>query len=221
MAVFEKDAVMVWLKLSIIFALILVTVIFIIYFFRIYHYYRPKPQPKPRGDVKKGKVYSLSLGLLPWEKESTRKHWPVYIIGIIYHSAIAFAFFRLVAILFNLNFFLNFFSNRPVMIFLFVGTVSGLSLFFRRLLKAELRQLSYPDDYAANLLVNLFLLNGAISIFFQKALIFFLLNAFFLILYLPLGKIRHCVFFIPSRLIFGQYYGLRGVLPPPFKKIFQ
>lgn len=205
---------MFWLKLSLVAALILVIIFFIFYFFRIYRFYQPKAQARPRGDVKKGKLYSLSLGLLPWEKESTRKNWSVYITGIIYHGAIVVAFLRLVAVLFNLHFL----SNLPIMIFLLVGTMSGLGLFFRRLLKVELRQLSYPDDYAANILVDLFLLGAAMSIIFQESLVYFLLAAFFLILYLPLGKIRHCVFFIPSRLIFGYYYGLRGVLPPPFKK---
>lgn len=205
---------MFWLKLSVIASLISVTAFFIFYFFRIYRFYRPKPQARPRGDITKGKIYSLSIGLFPWEKESTRKHWLVYITGIIYHSAIAVAFLRLVAVLFNLNFL----SNLPAMVFLLLGAISGFGLFFRRGLKSELRKLSCPDDYAANLLVDLFLLSGAISILFPKALIFFLLTSFFLILYLPWGKIRHCVFFIPSRLIFGHYYGLRGVLPPQQKR---
>jgi len=32
-------------------------------------------------------------------------------------------------------------------------------------------------------------------------------------LYIPVGKIRHCFFFFYSRILFGLFYGRRGVLP--------
>ena len=35
-----------------------------------------------------------------------------------------------------------------------------------------------------------------------------------LAVYVPLGKIRHCLFFFPTRYFFGSYFGRRGVLPP-------
>jgi len=202
---------MFWLRLSLVVAFLFSLSIFIFYFFKIYHYYRPRAQARPRGEIKKGEIYALTIGLLPWEKESTRKHWPVYITGIIYHLAIAVAFLRLLALLLNWRVL----SGQLTFFFLLIGTSCGLALFFRRLLRPELRQLSLPDDYLANLLVDLFLLTGAVSILLPGAIIYFFLSGLILIFYLPLGKIRHCLFFIPSRLIFGHYYGLRGVLPPP------
>jgi len=186
---------------------------FIFYFLKIYHYYRPRARAKPRGEIKKGKIYALTIGLLPWEKESTRRNWPLYITGIVYHLSITVAFLRLLALLLNRQLL----TGQPTFFFLVIGTSCGLGLFFRRWLRPELRQLSLPDDYLANLLVDLFLLTGAISILWPGAIIYFLLIGLVLILYLPLGKIRHCLFFVPSRLIFGHYYGLRGVLPPPRK----
>jgi len=204
---------MFWLKLSLVLAFLLSLSFFIFYFVKIFKFYRPGAQAKPRGEIKKGKIYSLTIGLLPWEKESTRKHWPVYLTGIIYHLTIAVAFLRLLALFLDWPLL----SGQITFLFLLMGTACGLGLFFRRLLRTELRQLSLLDDYLANLLVDLFLLTGAVSILLPGATIYYFLTGLILILYLPLGKIRHCLFFIPSRLIFGHYYGLRGVLPPPGK----
>jgi len=202
---------MIWLKLSLLVAFLFSLSYFILYFSKIYHYYRPRAQAKPRGEIKRGKIYALTIGLLPWEKESTRRNWLIYITGIVYHLSISVAFFRLLALLLNWRLL----SGQSTFFFLVVGTGCGLGLFFRRLMRVELRQLSLPDDYLANLLVDLFLLTGATSILWPGAVISFLLSGLILILYLPLGKIRHCVFFVPSRLIFGHYFGLRAVLPPP------
>jgi hypothetical protein len=33
--------------------------------------------------------------------------------------------------------------------------------------------------------------------------------------YVPLGKIRHCLYFFFSRIFFGKFFGRRGVLPHP------
>jgi hypothetical protein len=43
---------------------------------------------------------------------------------------------------------------------------------------------------------------------------FMSLTATALFLYLPFGKIRHCVFFFSTRYHFGAFFGRRGVLPP-------
>jgi hypothetical protein len=38
--------------------------------------------------------------------------------------------------------------------------------------------------------------------------------AIVLLLYVPLGKIRHCLFFFATRYHTGIYFGRRGTLPP-------
>lgn len=206
---------MLWLKIGLFASFIYTTVFFSYYFYRFFRYYGPKPLAKPRGHPRKGKLYSLTIGLLPWEKESTRQHWLIYILGIIYHLAIALAFFYLLAELFGFAQLPNLF----LISILLIGTACGLSLFCRRWFNPILRQISWPDDYLANLLVDLFLLSAALSLWQKNNLKIFFLTGLILLIYLPLGKIRHCFFFIPSRLIFGQYYGLRGILPPK-RKIF-
>lgn len=208
---------MFWLKIGLLASLIYAISFFGYYFYRFYRYYRPKTLAKPRGHPQKGQLYSLTIGLLPWEKESTRQHWLIYLVGVLYHLAIAGGFVHLFARLFGLAKL----SNPIIIFFLFMGTGCGLSLFFRRWFNPALRQLSWPDDYLANLLVNLFLLTAALSVWRENNLKIFFLISLGLMVYLPLGKIRHCLFFIPSRLIFGRYYGLRGLMPPPGKKFFK
>jgi hypothetical protein len=34
-------------------------------------------------------------------------------------------------------------------------------------------------------------------------------------IYVPLGKVRHCLYFFFSRLFFGKFFGRRAVLPHP------
>jgi hypothetical protein len=30
---------------------------------------------RPRGNIRRGVLYAFTLGMAPWEKESTRRHW--------------------------------------------------------------------------------------------------------------------------------------------------
>ena len=47
---------------------------------------------RPQGSVGKGVLYAFTLGMAPWEKESTRKHWVSYFRGIFFHLGIFTAF---------------------------------------------------------------------------------------------------------------------------------
>lgn len=184
--------------------------------FRLLKYRKVRPIITPRGRVNRAALYALTRGLLPGEKESTRRHYLVYGAGLIYHSGIFGAFLWLASLVFSLSL--------PQVIRFFLagiisaGAMSGLGLFGRRIFSSWLRSLSYPDDFVANLLVDSFLATAVISLFRPLVVPLFLILSVLLILYLPLGKIRHCVFFFPSRLIFGRYFGERGILPPIKKR---
>lgn len=185
-------------------------------FFRLLKYKKVRPIIIPRGSMNRAALYALTRGLLPWEKESTRRHYLVYGAGLIYHSGIFGAFLWLASLVFSMSL--------PQIIRLFLagiisaGAISGLGLFGRRVFSSWLRSLSYPDDFVANLLVDSFLATAAISLFRPLVVPLFLILSILLILYLPLGKIRHCVLFFPSRLIFGRYFGQRDILPPIKKR---
>ena len=84
----------------------------------------------------------------------------------------------------------------------------------KRGLKPHLRGLATPDDFVANLLTTLFALLAAGQLAWPALRGPWLAEAILLLVYLPLGKIRHCFFFFPTRSHLGAFFGRRGTFPP-------
>lgn len=170
---------------------------------------------KSQGEGKKGIFYAFVKGMMPWEKESARRHIFSYLAGIFYHGGIFVVFFYLFSLFISLE------LRMPV-IFLFriligLGFICGIGIFIKRIIHIPLRKISCPDDFAANLIVDMFLALALLSTFYPLLKLYFYLLSIVLFLYIPLGKIRHCVFFFYVRILFGLFYGKRGVLPPKIK----
>jgi hypothetical protein len=102
-------------------------------------------------------------------------------------------------------------------IFISLGFFSGVSLLAKRILLAFLRKISCADDFVANLVVDVFLALALLNTFFPELKTYFYAMSIVLFLYIPAGKIRHCVFFFYTRILFGLFYGRRGVLPRKIK----
>jgi hypothetical protein len=94
-----------------------------------------------------------------------------------------------------------------------IGAVAGIGLLVKRATTLVLRAISTPDDVISNGLVTLFLILAAVTIRVPSAGTGFLIVGAVLFLYIPLGKIRHCLLFFSSRISFGRFFGRRGVLP--------
>jgi nitrate reductase gamma subunit len=170
----------------------------------------------PRGSSFAGIVYAFGWGMLPWEKESAAKHIWTYTGGILYHLGILMAMLFLATVLLRIS--LPTTLLQTARILLAVGAVSGVTLLLKRILQPRMRFLSGGDDYLANTFVDLLLLSALTATFAETMLIPFLAVAIIIFLYIPFGKIRHCVFFFYSRVLFGDFFGKRGVLPHPSKK---
>ncbi len=170
---------------------------------------------KPQGKGKKGIFYALGKGMMPWEKESARRHLLTYIGGILYHVGVLVAFFYLFSLV------ISFEVKRTLELFFIIligfGLFSGVGLLLKRILLVPLRKISCADDFAANLVVELFLALGLLNGFYPGLKIYFYAISIILLLYIPAGKIRHCVFFFYTRILFGLFYGRRGVLPRKIK----
>jgi hypothetical protein len=171
----------------------------------------------PKGNRKKGIIYAFGKGMTPFEKESAKKNLGSYTAGILYHSAIFFSLFYLVLKLFSYTLFSSFLV--PFQILLGMGFVSGIMLFLKRIFLKNMRALSCPDDYVANIIVNFFILLTLLNTFFANLQSFLFLTAILMFLYIPIGKIKHCVFFFYTRILFGHFYGRRGTLPPQKGKV--
>jgi len=163
---------------------------------------------KPAGDPRAGVRYAFIQGMAPQAKESVRMNPLSYLAGMLYHTGIFAAMALLGAKVAGLG------SSRLLGVVALVGAIGGLSLLVKRLIKAHLRGLSCPDDFVSNLLATVFAgLAGGVA--FAPGLTPAWLGATIaLLIYAPLGKIRHCVFFFSTRYHFGAFFGRRGVLPP-------
>ncbi len=170
---------------------------------------------RPAGKTRNGVLYAFGKGMAPWEKESTKKHLPTYFSGIIYHAGIFTAFFMLALRLISIDIIFP----DMVCIFLALGLAAGIGLLIKRASLSYMKKISSPDDYISNLLVDFFVLSALLNTWVSAALPVFYLSAFILLAYIPMGKIRHCLFFFYSRVLFGKFFGRRGVYPPK-KKVY-
>ncbi len=164
-----------------------------------------------QGNPGKGIRYAFGLGMMPWEKESARRHLITYAAGFMYHFGIFSALFWLILQIASLN--VGGYVASALRILAGAGLLAGLGLFLKRCLKPMMRSISSPDDFIANLLVDIFIGAALGSMLFPGLKGPLYAVAILLFLYIPLGKIRHCIFFFYSRILFGYFFGRRGIYP--------
>jgi hypothetical protein len=171
----------------------------------------PGDRSTPKGDPAKGVAYALTLGMMPWAKESTRRHALAYLRGVGFHLAV---FISLGVLL--LSPWLGQVPS-PIRTGLAILTGSGALLaflgFISRFAEKSLKALSTPDDYFAVLLVSMFLAAAMLAVENLSLLPLFYMTSALVFVYMPLGKIRHCIYFAFSRMFFGKFFGRRGVFP--------
>jgi hypothetical protein len=164
-----------------------------------------------RGSRLSGIAYALGRGMTPWEKESAARHLPTYVAGMIYHGGIFAAILSVLLRAAGVH--LPGAASAALQILLAAGFLAGTALLLKRIIHPKMRSISCPDDFISNLLADGLVLLGLISSWRSGTEPVFFALAIFIFLYMPLGKIRHCFFFFYSRVLFGAYFGRRGVLP--------
>lgn len=180
---------------------------------------------RARGDVRRGILYAFTLGMAPWEKESTRRHWVAYIRGILFHVGV----FAAIGILLASPWLFpqGQASNLPSWLLAGLALVTGAGALFgfagiaMRLSGENERALSLPDDYFSVFLTSLFTALASLVLFVPAGLPAFLIVGGLLAAYIPMSKIRHCVYFFYSKFFFGKSFGQRGVIghsESPFSK---
>lgn len=167
---------------------------------------------KAAGDPAQGAVYAFTKGMAPWAKESVMLNLPSYGAGMAFHAGVFTAFGLLLATLLGLP--LPAVPLTGARLLTLAGGMAGLGLLLKRGLNSQLRGLSSPDDFVANLLSSLFVLLAFLASFGPAAEAIWMSEAILLLLYAPLGKIRHCLFFFTTRYHLGAFFGRRGTFPP-------
>ena len=165
----------------------------------------------PRGSPAAGVRYAFTTAFLPWAKESASGHLPWYLAGIVYHAGI-FAMLARVVLTLVVREPLGWIEHGLAALFA-AALACGFALLARRRLDPTLRAISVPDDLVSNLLVNAALAAACAAALAPAALPVFQLAGAALLLYAPLGKLRHMLFLLTGRRLWGEYYGRRGVLP--------
>jgi hypothetical protein len=77
-----------------------------------------------------------------------------------------------------------------------------------------MRRLSNGDDFLSNLLVTVFQILTLFSLWIPGMIPFYFIYSGILFVYIPLGKLRHLLYFFAARFYLGWFYGKRGVWPP-------
>lgn len=172
-----------------------------------------KDLSRARGDVRHGVLYAFTLGMAPWEKESTRRHWVAYFRGIFFHVGI----FMALGVLFVSPWLAA--IPLPIiwlaMLVTAVGAVAGFAGVVMRLTEENTRVLSLPDDYFSVCLASLFVILAFGVLLWAAILPAFYIVTALMLAYVPFSKIRHCVYFFYSKFFFGLDFGHRGVIGQP------
>jgi hypothetical protein len=173
----------------------------------------PADKSPLKGNPQHGIMYAFTIGMMPWAKESTRIHVFAYLRGIGFHVGI---FTAIGALLISPWWgFLPAILSTLLVIVLFVGSLLGAAGGVMRIAEHNLRGLSIPDDHFAVWLVTIWMAVSALSVVNEAFLVAFYILSAITLAYIPLGKIRHCLYFFFSRTFFGKFFGRRAVFPHP------
>jgi hypothetical protein len=149
--------------------------------------------------------------MMPWAKESARRHLPTFAAGVVYHLGLAAGFVVLIAA--GSGAALPDAWRVALLMSIAAGALAGAALLAKRAATPSLRAISTPDDVVASVLVTAFLIAAAVALIDSRFTASFLGVSVVLLLYIPVGKIRHCFLFFCSRFTFGRFFGRRGILP--------
>ncbi|RPJ20413.1 MAG: hypothetical protein EHM33_28510 [Chloroflexi bacterium] len=166
-----------------------------------------------KGDISNGIRYAFTMGMLPWAKESTRIHMIAYLRGIGFHIGI---FAAIGAVIISPFWgYLPLLLSRTLFWVLTIGAILGAAGGVMRIVEHNLRSLSLPDDHFAVWLTTLFMTVAGLAVLNEVFMIPMYIVSALTFVYMPLGKIRHCLYFFFSRIFFGKFFGRRAVFPHP------
>ena len=182
------------------------------HFLRLIRLGKPTDHARAAGSEARGIAYSFTGAMSPSKKESAYLHLPTYTAGLVYHAG---TFTAIILLAFALAGPVpGGFPGGVIAGFLAVSTAAGIFILIKRAVVRKLRILSNPDDYLSNVLVTLFqLATIALLTWGRPVEVAYFLAAAALFFYLPVGKLKHLVYFFAARYQLGLFFGRRGVWP--------
>jgi hypothetical protein len=173
----------------------------------------PTDQSPIKGNISHGITYAFTKGMMPWAKESTRIHLLAYLRGIGFHVGIFTAIGTVIVSPFWT--FLPPLLSLTLFWVLTIGAFLGAAGGIMRATERNLRGLSLPDDHFAVWLTTLFIAVTGLAVLNEAFIVPMYIVSAITFVYVPFGKIRHCLYFFFSRIFFGKFFGRRAVFPRP------
>ncbi len=170
---------------------------------------KPRDHSTRSGSPAGGIVYSFTRAMNPAGKESAYLNLPTYAMGVIYHIGTFIAIILFFVFFLSEN--INEMMTVPFAIFLFLSSLCGIIILMKRIFDKKLRKLSNPDDYISNMLVTGFQAASGIVLLTPSTYPVYMVITSLLLLYLPLGKLKHVIYFFAARYHIGYFYGWRNV----------
>lgn len=165
-----------------------------------------------KGSPASGVVYSFTLAMTPKHKESIRLYPIEFAMGLILHLGLVLALVGMLLLLTAPQAGVSLLATmRPLTV---AGLFAGALLLARRFRTPNLREMSVADDYVAALATCGLLATALLPMGNPSWQTGFLIYCGALLIYLPLGKLRHACFFFVARGDYGRRLGYRGVYPP-------
>jgi len=189
----------------------------LVYSLRVYQFARlpmPGETAPPKGNRNRGVLASYAATFLPWSFQATRRRPWLWIEFAVYHLGAASAIFVTIAH----SFFpalLPDAARDPLSAIMALAATVGLVKLVRRISRKELRLISTPDDYFSLIALEVFFASGAFVLLKEtplSSMVFAIFTTLYLI-YVPLSKVSHYVYYFLAALVTGARYGLRGVRP--------
>jgi nitrate reductase gamma subunit len=175
-------------------------------------YGRPRFLAWPAGSRGRAIAYAFGAGMLPGAKESVREHLPIWLAGVGFHAGVLGSLLLLGSRVADAA--VNGVALRALQMVALTGVLCGCLLLLRRARHPRLRGLSVPDDVVSNMLTTGFCALALGATLLPVLETWLLIEAIILFVYVPMGKIRHCIFFFATRCHAAVFFGRRGVLPP-------
>jgi nitrate reductase gamma subunit len=169
----------------------------------------PKDYSRKKGNLKSAVAYSFTGSMNPLKKESAYLHFPTYTAGLLYHFGTFLSIALYFLFLFNIR--IPYTIQLILICMLIASAFSGFGIFFKRITVKKLRHLSNPDDYISNLLVTIFQILTLVMLLKEFISPYYYICSTLLFLYIPLGKLKHVLYFFSARYHLGFFYGWRGI----------
>ncbi len=198
-------------------------VMFIVKFIHLCRLGAPNDLSKPAGKVSDGVVYSCTTAMLPQNKESAYLHIPTYAAGMIFHigTFLSLLTFIWLIVAYFMGLWPSLTPSGTLSLIhhiiagcLCVSAICGIAILIKRIAKSQLRKLSSFDDYFSNIITTAMQIVTIIYLLLPTTSILYYIVISILFIWMPLGKIKHVMFFFFARFHLGFFYGRRGAWPP-------